>query len=182
MAPFRPVRSYAPWAIGTSVGTLRASVARSRSLEARHTGKKTGGFARTFGDGETRTRTGDTTIFQGSRLAGARTQRGLQVGMVSRRITPLRCCRLRVVQRRFGTSLARRSPNERRVGDGAQNVRSLGRSFLVRYAGALASARRNGSLVTASRAPSDVRGDGSDHHCLQAVRSLRIGAKSRSLW
>jgi hypothetical protein len=59
----RPVRSCAPWAIGTSFGTLRASVARSHSLGARRTGEKTGRFAGAFGDGETRTRTGDTTIF-----------------------------------------------------------------------------------------------------------------------
>jgi hypothetical protein len=54
--------------LGLRLGTLRASLARSRSLGARRIGKKTCQFAGAFGDGETRTRTGDTTIFSSCEL------------------------------------------------------------------------------------------------------------------
>jgi hypothetical protein len=56
--------THVPSAIGTSFGTLRASVARSSSLDTRCSVKKTGRLAGTSCDGETRTRTGDTTIFR----------------------------------------------------------------------------------------------------------------------
>jgi len=59
-------RSYGPWAIGTSFGTLRAPVARSRSLITWPCGTNQP-ICRYSRDGETRTRTGDTTIFRDPR-------------------------------------------------------------------------------------------------------------------
>jgi hypothetical protein len=55
--------SYGPWAIGTSFGTLRTSVARSRSFRGPARDAKIDQLAGISCDGETRTRTGDTTIF-----------------------------------------------------------------------------------------------------------------------
>jgi hypothetical protein len=64
-------RSYGPWAVGTSFGTLRTSVARSRSfLWPSHATKAPD--CRYSRDGETRTRTGDTTIFREQRSGGDR--------------------------------------------------------------------------------------------------------------
>ena len=61
-------RSYGPWAIGTSFGTLRTSVARSHSFRGPALRQKVADFAGISCDGETRTRTGDTTIFRQARL------------------------------------------------------------------------------------------------------------------
>jgi hypothetical protein len=55
--------SHVPWAIGTSCGTLRTSVARSRSHVVAEPVRRSGLLAGASRDGETRTRTGDTTIF-----------------------------------------------------------------------------------------------------------------------
>jgi hypothetical protein len=54
----RPARGFR-----TSFGTLRDVVARSRSAEDRRSGRRSSRLAGTSYDGETRTRTGDTTIF-----------------------------------------------------------------------------------------------------------------------
>ena len=64
-------RSYGPWAIGTSFGTLRASVARSHSCRDAALATRNIRFTGIFADGETRTRTGDTTIFSRYVLAAA---------------------------------------------------------------------------------------------------------------
>ena len=53
-----PVRSYAPWPVGTSFGTLLTSVARSRSCGGWASRMRSGPFAASSSDGETRTRTG----------------------------------------------------------------------------------------------------------------------------
>ena len=64
-------RSYGPWAIGTSFGTLRASVARSHRCRDAALATRNIRFTGIFCDGETRTRTGDTTNFRRYVLAAA---------------------------------------------------------------------------------------------------------------
>jgi hypothetical protein len=65
-------------------------------------------------DGETRTRTGDTTIFRESQGGVVAHERAANHGAWSR-ATPARCCWVRVVRRAFGTPRAHRSPNGPRL-------------------------------------------------------------------
>jgi hypothetical protein len=67
-------------------------------------------------DGETRTRTGDTTIFRESWEAGLSSERPAKRRVRGRDAVP-RSCRLRPVARRFGTSRRARSPKRPALND-----------------------------------------------------------------
>ena len=83
--PSWAMRAGAALEFRTSFGTLREVVARSRSTSVLHLGDRTCRFAGPLRSGETRTRTGDTTIFsrvlyQLSYLAAAPKASGLRRG------------------------------------------------------------------------------------------------------
>jgi hypothetical protein len=94
----------------TSFGTLRDVVGRSRSAEDRGSGRRSSRLAGTSSDGETRTRTGDTTIFRESSRAirGQERPANLAVCGIGALI---KCPRIGAVSCRFGTSSGPRSPN-----------------------------------------------------------------------
>jgi hypothetical protein len=73
--PFGCAGSDAMSGFRTSFGTSPDVVARCRYLEGPHRRRDSGSLAGTSPDGETRTRTGDTTIFSRRWLGSARTKR-----------------------------------------------------------------------------------------------------------
>jgi hypothetical protein len=103
-------RSYGPRAIGTSFGTLRTSVARSRSLRGRALRQRSSLFAGTSYDGETRTRTGDTTIFRESWARWSHSRRTCKQH-VPTSASWARHLRFGSVAAAFGTPRRLRSPN-----------------------------------------------------------------------
>jgi hypothetical protein len=120
-------------------------VARCRSR--RQSSSESGRFAGALRDGETRTRTGDTTIFRESRETCSAREAPANRQVRSRDATP-RYWRLRPVTRRFGTSGRARSPKRPALDDllgaihqlfvaGRAGKVPISREFLVAPVGAL---------------------------------------------
>jgi hypothetical protein len=108
--------SYAPWGIGTSFGTLRASVARNRSLEVPPASDKMAYLRELLEMARPGLEPG-TPRFSGSRRTGWLPDKDLQMGLFAPSDCG-RCRHLRSVWCAFGTLRTPRSP------DGPRSTRS----------------------------------------------------------